>query len=65
MRPEQHDELLDAISACKGRVMLSGYPSEKYGHRLQDWAQYEFILPNQAAGGKRKRRMTEVVWCNF
>jgi DNA adenine methylase len=60
-----HAELLDLVGQCKGKVMLSGYPSELYDRRLRDWARHEFNLPNQAAGGKCKRRMTEVLWCNF
>jgi DNA adenine methylase len=61
----QHAELLDTIRQCKGHVMLSGYPSVLYDTCLSSWTRHEFILPNQAAGGKQKRRMTEVVWCNF
>ena len=65
MCAKQHETLLDTVLACKGRVMLSGYRSELYDRRLRDWTQHEFTLPNQAAGGKQKRRMVEVVWCNF
>jgi DNA adenine methylase len=65
MTAERHAELLDLVRGCRGKVMLSGYPSDLYDHRLGDWTRHEFDLPNQAAGGKRKRRMTEVVWCNF
>lgn len=65
MGVKQHELLLKAIRACKGRVMLSGYRSELYERELRDWMRHEFILPNQAAGGKQKRRMVEVVWCNF
>ncbi len=65
MSEEQHAELLDVIRECAGHVMLSGYPSELYDRRLADWKRHEFALPNQAAGGKQKRQMTEVVWCNF
>jgi DNA adenine methylase len=65
MCAKQHETLLETILACKGKVMLSGYRSELYDRRLRDWTQHEFTLPNQAAGGKQKRRMTEVVWCNF
>lgn len=61
----QHEALLETILACKGRVMLSGYRSELYDLRLREWTQHEFSLPNQAAAGKQKRRMVEVVWCNF
>jgi DNA adenine methylase len=65
MSHPQHAELLDTIRQCRGRVMISGYPSTLYDAHLASWTRHEFILPNQAAGGKQKRRMTEVVWCNF
>jgi DNA adenine methylase len=65
MGEDQHAELLAVISNSKGLVMLSGYPSDLYDRRLRDWHRHEFTLPNQAAGGKHKRQMTEVVWCNF
>lgn len=65
MGVDQHAELLQTVRECEGLVMLSGYPSEMYSRRLPDWERHEFSLPNQAAAGKQKRRMTEVVWCNF
>lgn len=65
MGTDQHGQLLELIRSCKGRVRLSGYPSNMYRHHLRGWEHHEFTIPNQAAGGKQKRRMTEVVWCNF
>jgi DNA adenine methylase len=65
MTAEQHANLLAAIRTCKGKVMLSGYRSDLYDGQLKEWSRHEFTIPNQAAGGKSKRRMTEVVWCNF
>ena len=65
MNFEQHEELLDAITGLQGMVMISGYASELYDSRLSSWTRHEFDLPNNAGGGKTKRRMTEVVWCNF
>lgn len=65
MGEKAHAKLLGAIRKCKGRVMLSGYPSELYDKELHDWTRREFPLPNQAASGKQKRRMIEVVWSNF
>ena len=62
---KQHEALLETILGCQGRVMLSGYRSELYDRRIRDWTRHEFSLPNQAASGKKKRRMIEVVWCNF
>jgi DNA adenine methylase len=65
MTANDHADLLATVRRCQGRVMLSGYRSEMYDRELSDWQRHEFVLPNQAAGGKSKRRMTEVVWCNF
>ncbi|VTR95136.1 d12 class n6 adenine-specific dna methyltransferase : D12 class N6 adenine-specific DNA methyltransferase OS=Rhodopirellula sallentina SM41 GN=RSSM_03350 PE=4 SV=1: MethyltransfD12 [Gemmata massiliana] len=65
MSANEHVELLDAIRACQGKVMISGYASELYDRKLADWTRHEFPVPNQAAGGKSKRLMTEIVWCNF
>lgn len=65
MSEENHEELLKLLRAVQGKVMLSGYASELYDSLLSDWTRHTFDLPNNAAGGDEKRRMTEVVWCNF
>jgi DNA adenine methylase len=65
MTDRQHMELLCVIHECTGKVMLSGYHSTLYDSSLSKWTCHEFDLPNHAAGGKEKRRMTEVIWCNF
>jgi DNA adenine methylase len=65
MSEADHHELLDALLACKGKVMLSGYPSTLYDQALAGWTRHTFDLPNHAAGGKQKDRETEVLWCNF
>jgi DNA adenine methylase len=65
MTVADHAALLDQVRQCRGRVMLSGYRSPLYDDRLREWNRHEFDRPNQAAGGKTKRRMTEVVWCNY
>jgi hypothetical protein len=36
-----------------------------YDRELSGWTRHPFDRPNNAAGGRTKRRMTEVVWCNF
>jgi hypothetical protein len=53
------------IVGLKGRVLLSGYPSPLYDRYLAGWNRYDFDQPNHAAGGRSKRRMAELVWCNF
>jgi DNA adenine methylase len=65
MTEADHEELLDVLRQCKGKVMLSGYPSKLYDAALAGWNRHTFDLPNHAANGKEKRRETEVVWCNF
>lgn len=65
MSEDEHRQLLDILKGAKGKVMLSGYPSELYDGMLADWNRHAFNLPNNAAAGEEKRRMTEVVWCNF
>jgi hypothetical protein len=61
----EHNELLSTLLKCRGKVVLSGYSSPLYKEMLADWYRRCFKVPNQAAGGKRKRIMTEVVWTSF
>jgi DNA adenine methylase len=65
MSVNQHEALLAAIKACKGKVMISGYASELYDRELAGWHSTTFDLPNNSAGGGTKRRMTEVIWMNY
>jgi DNA adenine methylase len=65
MTEQDHVELLDALRSCKGKVILSGYANELYDKSLADWNREAIDLPNNAASGKTKRRMTEVLWSNF
>lgn len=67
MTAEQHGELLETISQIKGRFLLSGYRSDLYDKWASacGWDRYEFDVPNNAAGGKEKRRMVECVWVNY
>jgi DNA adenine methylase len=65
MTEADHRELPDTLRRCRGKVMLSGYPSAWYDTTLAGWKRFVFDLPNHTAGGESKRRMTECVWCNF
>jgi len=60
-----HAELLAVLKGCRGKVMLSGYANALYDDALAGWTRHPFDVPNNAAGGRSKRRMTEVLWCNF
>lgn len=67
MTETDHATLLSVLATLQGRFLLSGYRSWLYDHRaeLNGWKRHDFELPNNAAGGKEKRRMVESVWCNF
>jgi DNA adenine methylase len=65
MSEADHQALLAVLVRCKGKVMLSGYPSELYDRTLASWKRHTFDMPNHAAGGDAKNRETEVLWCNF
>jgi DNA adenine methylase len=66
MTDDDHREFLTAAKGLKNaKILISGYPCPLYDKALRDWNRHEFDLANHAAGGKEKRRMTEVVWCNY
>jgi DNA adenine methylase len=67
MTEEDHVALLERLARLKGRFLLSGYRSTLYDRFACSWSwgRRDFDLPNQAAGGKEKRRMVECVWANY
>ena len=67
MTAGQHEELLRVLAGLKGKFLLSGYRSELYDRVAENcgWKRRDFDMPNHAAGGDSKRRMTECVWFNF
>lgn len=65
MAPEDHKALLAVLCSVKGKVMLSGYSSVLYDTMLRGWTRHTWDLPNNAAGGRVKARMQEVLWCNW
>jgi hypothetical protein len=65
MSDADHRRMLAALKGCWGKVILSGYANDLYDGELSGWPRHEVDVPNNAAGGKTKRRMTEVLWCNF
>ncbi|EMI55213.1 DNA adenine methylase [Rhodopirellula sallentina] len=65
MTNDQHVLLLETIRACKGNVMLSGYPNDLYNEMLDGWNRHDFEIDNKVSGAQQKRVMVESVWCNF
>lgn len=57
---DQHRELLGFLRTVKGRVILSGYPSEIYDNALDGWHR---VQRKALADGAAKR--TEVLWMNW
>ena len=60
MSERDHKELLDALKAHSGPVVLSGYDSELYNKALKGWHRDE---TNAIAQTSETRR--EVIWMNF
>jgi DNA adenine methylase len=67
MSVRDHWGLLGTLSQIKGKFLLSGYMNATY-HTAElsyKWKCHEKEIPNHAAGGSSKRRMTECIWTNF
>lgn len=56
---EQHGELLEFLVTLKGKVILSGYPSDLYDERLPGWLRIERPALKDGAASA-----TEVLWIN-
>jgi DNA adenine methylase len=64
MSEDDHRELLTVLQSVQGMVILSGYANPLYDTMLVGWKSQVVNVPNHAAGGKTKRRMTEMLWIN-
>lgn len=60
MTDADHEELLSALKAHRGPVLISGYPSELYDRELRGWHRETTTATDQLS-----RRRQEVVWMNF
>ncbi len=65
MSDKDHEDLLDTICQCRGKIMISGYQSKMYDVKLREWNRHSFDLPNNSAMGKKKERREEILWKNF
>lgn len=67
MGDAEHMALLALLATLTGRFLLSGYRSKLYDRwaKSNKWRRVDFDVPNNAAGGKTKRRMVESVWMNY
>jgi DNA adenine methylase len=65
MTASDHRQLARVLKECKGRVVLSGYPSDLYTELYGTWRTTEFDIANHAAGGRSKARKKETLWMNW
>jgi DNA adenine methylase len=63
MTTADHERLLTTLRACKGRIVLSGYPSALYDQVLKGWRRIERPMHVQFSNSGANR--TEVFWLNF
>lgn len=63
----EHRQLCELLARIEGKFLLSGYRHELYDNfsEKHGWHRVDFDLPNNAAGGDKKRRMIECVWMNY
>ena len=55
-----HIAMLDALLACQGKVVLSGYDSELYNRYLSNWARFTTVGTTHIGNTGSER--TEVLW---
>ena len=60
MTDGQHTELLDVLKVLPAMVLISGYNSRLYSHKLGQWRRFAFQTVSR--GGSHR---TEWVWANF
>lgn len=58
-----HEKLVRALLACRGKVILSGYRSELYDSLLADWRRVETTVKSQMSNSGQDR--VEVLWMNW
>lgn len=63
MSRRDHEQMLWLVRQLRGRVMVSGYPSELYDRALATWERHE--KPTTANGQVGAVSRVEVVWMNF
>jgi DNA adenine methylase len=57
-----HAELVEALDACRGAVVLSGYASALYDDQLDHW--HRLDIPTATGQGGTWEPRTEVLWSN-
>ena len=65
MQDDDHLKLLECVKQCKGKVAISGYPSDFYDEVLVGWERVELSTVQFIQGGEQLSPRTEVLWMNY
>ena len=69
MTLRDHEDLMQIITSCKGKVLLSGYTNELYERYLKDWWHDELtrnsMVHNNEQLAKGVQTRTEHLWSNY
>lgn len=65
MDTDDHIALAEYLNRFKGKVVLSGYPSQLYRRLYKGWKCYKKKIANHASQQKVKKIKTEVIWTNY
>ena len=65
MTEADHTKLAELLVRCRGKVVVSGYPSSLYGSLYKGWRCVKKEIANHASQKKMTERKTEVLWLNF
>lgn len=70
MSDAQHENSLDFITSCKGKVIMSGYPHQMYVDALEGYGFHQIQIPTYSRGSKSngkgfEAKRTECIWVNY
>ncbi|MBY0456068.1 MAG: DNA adenine methylase [Gemmataceae bacterium] len=65
MTADDHCELAGVLNGCRGRVLVSGYPSPLYDRLYRHWNRATKEIANHASQKAVKEVKQEVVWMNY
>lgn len=65
MTADDHCALADVSNGCRGRVLVSGYPSPLYDRLYRHWNQATKEVANHSSQKAVKEVKREVVWMNY
>ncbi len=65
MDADDHCGLAGVLNRCRGRALVSGYPSPLYDRLYRHWNRVSVAVANHASQKAFKEKKEEVVWMNY